>query len=76
MEALVRYYMDSLDVFADFGVDLADEIQVILRAATKTLDSATKELFDTANKIINLLKTRSTRTKVQLIQTLRGFDHF
>ena len=74
LEALVCYYMDSLDVFADFGVELADEFQVILRAATSTLNSATTQVFETAKKGIMFVKTRSTRTRTQLIQTLRGFD--
>ena len=74
LEALVGYYLQSLDVLADFGVGLADEVQVILRAATDTLDSATKQLFDTTMKTIYIVKTRSSRTKAQLIQTLRSFD--
>ena len=74
IDNLVHYYMNSLDVFADFGVGLADEIQAILRATTATLDSAMKQFFDTAKKSLNVLKTRSSQTKARLILLLRDFD--
>ena len=74
LEALVGYYTASLEVFADFGVEVADEIQVILRASTKALHSTAGYIFDTLKHGMEALKSRGINIKNQILYLLKNFS--
>ena len=78
-EALVGYYASSVDVFADFGIEVADEIQVILRASSHYLNCTTDSAFSILRHSLTDLRTKSVGTKNKMIESMKNikvlFDH-